>query len=193
MALVQDDHVIQAVAAHTPDQPFDVGVLPRTPGGDDHLLDPHMLYPLPKGGAIRAVPIVQQISRCFVPWERVNDLLGGPRGGRMLADINMHDSSPLMCQDHQDKEYLVCHGRHHQAIQATKSLTWLFKNVFHVGEGGLRDRTRYFSTVDFATSIRSFRSSPTIRGEPHVGFACHIAWMSSRTSLATAGRPGVPC
>jgi hypothetical protein len=76
---------------------------------------------------------------------------------------------------------------------ATTSLTWLFKHVFHVGQGGLRGRTRYVSTVDFATSIPSFRSSPTIRGEPHVGFACHIAWISARTSWATAGRPGVPC
>ena len=25
-----------------------------------------------------------------------------------------------------------------------------------------------------------------------MGFACHIAWMSSRTSLAIGGRPGVP-
>ena len=76
---------------------------------------------------------------------------------------------------------------------ATKSLTWLCRNAFHVGDGDRRGRTRYVSTVDFATSIPSFRSSPTIRGEPQVGFACHIAWMSSRTSLATAGRPGFAC
>ena len=58
---------------------------------------------------------------------------------------------------------------------------------------GFRGRTRYVSTVDLATSMPSLCSSPTIRGEPQVGFACHIAWMSSRTSWATAGRPGVPC
>jgi hypothetical protein len=34
MSLVQDDHVIEAVAADTPDEPFDVWILPRTPGGD---------------------------------------------------------------------------------------------------------------------------------------------------------------
>ena len=32
MALVQDDHVIQAFTADTPDEPFDIGVLPRIPG-----------------------------------------------------------------------------------------------------------------------------------------------------------------
>ena len=77
--------------------------------------------------------------------------------------------------------------------RATRSCTWFFKKVFHVGDDGLRGRTRYVSTVDLATSMPSFCSSPTIRGEPQVGFACHIVWISSRTSLATAGRPGVPC
>jgi hypothetical protein len=43
MSLVQDDHVVQAVAADTPNQPFDVGVLPRTPRRDEHLFDP--VYP----------------------------------------------------------------------------------------------------------------------------------------------------
>src|SRR5439155_4561532 len=65
--------------------------------------------------------------------------------------------------------------------------------LFQVGEDALRTRGRYFSTVDLATLRPSFRSSPTIRGDPHVGFACHIARISSRTSLIMAGRPGVPC
>ena len=78
MALVQDDHVVQAFAADTPDQPLDVRILPRTPWGDDDFFDPHMLHPLPKRGAVDAVPIAQQIARGFVPREGVHDLLGRP-------------------------------------------------------------------------------------------------------------------
>jgi hypothetical protein len=48
MSLVQDDHVIQAVAAYAPDEPLHIGVLPRTPGGDDHFFDPHVAHALPK-------------------------------------------------------------------------------------------------------------------------------------------------
>ena len=48
MALVQDDHVVQALATDTPDESLDIGVLPRTPGGDQDFLDPHMPHPLPK-------------------------------------------------------------------------------------------------------------------------------------------------
>jgi hypothetical protein len=69
---------------------------------------------------------------------------------------------------------------------------WFCRNAFHVGEGGFRGRTRYFSTVHLATSMPHLRRSPTIRGEPHIGFARHMSRISSRTSLAMAGRPGVP-
>jgi hypothetical protein len=62
-----------------------------------------------------------------------------------------------------------------------------------VGEGDFRERGRYFSTVDLATSMPSFRSSPTMRGDPQVGFACHIMRISSRTSLTMVGRPDLPC
>src|SRR5215813_10256329 len=122
MALVQDDHMVQAVAANTPNKPLDVRILPRTPGGDHDLLDPHMPHPLPKGGAIGAVPIAQQISRCFVPWEGVYYLLGRPLRGRVFRNIEMDDSSPFMRQDHQDKEYLVCHSRHHKEIHGDQVL-----------------------------------------------------------------------
>jgi hypothetical protein len=58
MSLVQDNYVVQAFAADTPHQPLDIRILPRTLGGGHDLLDPHMLHPLPKGGAIDVVPIV---------------------------------------------------------------------------------------------------------------------------------------
>src|SRR5712691_8822410 len=61
--------------------------------------------------------------------------------------------------------------------RATTSCTWFFRKVFHVGDGGFLGRVQYFSTVDFATSTPSFRSSPTIRGEPHAGVRLpHLAY-----------------
>jgi hypothetical protein len=71
MALVQDDHVVQAVAADTPDQPLDVRILPWTLWGDQHFFDAHVSQPSPKGGAIDAVSIAPMIS----------DTTPGPRLG----------------------------------------------------------------------------------------------------------------
>src|SRR5882724_1324500 len=78
VSLVQDHHVVQTFAADTPDQPFDVGVLPRTSRGDDDLFDPHVPHPLPKRSTVDAVPITQEIPRGLVPWEGIDDLLCGP-------------------------------------------------------------------------------------------------------------------
>jgi hypothetical protein len=54
MLLVQDDHVVQAVAAETPGQPLDVRILPRT------------------SGAIKtsSIPICWTRCRKAVPWVR---------------------------------------------------------------------------------------------------------------------------
>ena len=74
----------------------------------------------------------------------------------------------------------------------TRSFTWLCRHAFYVGEDGLRFFGRYFSTVDLATLMPILRSSPTIRGEPQLGFERHISWMSSRTSLVMASPPAFP-
>jgi hypothetical protein len=50
----------------------------------------------------------------------------------------------------------------------------VFRKTFPVGDSGFLCLARSFSTVDFAISMPNLRSSPTIRGEPQVGFACHV-------------------
>ncbi len=71
----------------------------------------------------------------------------------------------------------------------TRCARWFFKKAHQVGAGGGRRRTRYFSTVDFATALPSFRHSPERRGESHRGFTVEISRISSRRSLLTAGLP----
>jgi hypothetical protein len=56
MSLVQNDHVMQAFAANTPNEPFDVGVLPPTSWGTHDVFDPHMPHPLPKRGTVDRLP-----------------------------------------------------------------------------------------------------------------------------------------
>ena len=71
MQLVQHDHVVQAFTADTPNEPSDIGVLPRTPGSDDDFFDPHMPHPLPKRGAIDAVPITHADIAALRPMGRL--------------------------------------------------------------------------------------------------------------------------
>ena len=74
---------------------------------------------------------------------------------------------------------------------ATRSFAWLLRNACQVGDEGFSGRSMYLSTVDFATSIPSLRSSPTIRGDPQHGLARDILRMSCLTSGAVEGRPGL--
>jgi hypothetical protein len=105
MSLVQDDHVIQAFTADTPDQPLDIRILPRTSWGNRHCFDAQMPHPLPKGVTIDPIAVAEEIPRGLVPWERVHDLLGRPCGGGMFRDIEVHDASPFVSEDHEDEEY----------------------------------------------------------------------------------------
>lgn len=57
MPLVQDDHLVQALAPDTPDQPLDIGVLPWTLGSDQHFFDTHVPDPLSKGCAVYPITI----------------------------------------------------------------------------------------------------------------------------------------
>jgi hypothetical protein len=96
MPFVDDDDVIQALTPDAPDQPLDIRILPRPPGGDDDLFDPQMLYPLPKGSAIDAVPIAQEILKGLVPREGLHDLLSRPFRGGMLGDVEVDDTPSMM-------------------------------------------------------------------------------------------------
>jgi hypothetical protein len=61
----------------------------------------------------------------------------------------------------------------------------LFRKAFHVDDGCFPDRTRYFSSVDLATSMPSLRSYPTIRGETQPTLAADILRINALISLET--------
>ena len=81
-------------------------------------------------------------------------------------------------------------GTTHISTAAIAS-AWFWRNVLQDCEGGLRSRTMYLETVDWATSNPSISSSPWIRGAPHRGFSLLIRRMRSRSSRATFGRPAL--
>jgi hypothetical protein len=106
-AFAQHDHMIQALAADAPDQPFHVGILPWALRGDDHFCDPHVLHPLPKRGAVDPVPIMEEIPRGLIPRKGVDDLRRCPRGGGRLGHVDGHEPSPVVGEDHEHGEHFV--------------------------------------------------------------------------------------
>jgi hypothetical protein len=122
ISLMQDHHVIQALAADAANEPFHEGILPWALWGDEDLFDPHVPHPLAKQSVVDAVSIAQQIPRRLVPWEGVDDLLGGSLGGGMFRHIEVDDATSMVGQDDDDKEHFACHRRHDKEIEGDQIL-----------------------------------------------------------------------
>ena len=188
MPLAQNHDVVEAFATDAADHPLDVGRLPGTPRRDDHLLDAHRRDAPAEVGAVDAISVSQQKPRgrasttCWPVHRAVGFVV-------MLKCTTLRRSWARMIKT---KSTLNRTVETVKKSSDTSSLTWLARNARHVGDGGLRGRTLYFSTVDLATSMPSFRSSLRMRGDPQAGLDSDIFRMRSRTSLAMAGRPGLP-
>ena len=59
MALVQDDHMVQAFAADVANEPCHIGILPWALGCDEDLFDPHVPHPLPKVRTVDTITVAQ--------------------------------------------------------------------------------------------------------------------------------------
>jgi hypothetical protein len=143
MPCIQHDDVIQTFAAETANEPFDVGLLPRAPRGNDDFFDAHVVDPLAKWCIIDAIAIPQQIARCLIPGKGLNHLLRRPlrRGGAVTLTCTIR-RRPWARISRTNSTFWGSGGTTKQS-RDTRSCTWLFKKVFHVGDGGLCGRTRY--------------------------------------------------
>ena len=59
--------------------------------------------------------------------------------------------------------------------QKAKFFMWLFRKAFQVNEDGLQTCDRYGSTVNVVIWIPNVHSSPTRKGNPQIGFDCHMS------------------
>ena len=62
------------------------------------------------------VAIVDQISRRFVPWKRLAQLLGRPGRRRLRGDRDVPDASPIVGEEYQDEQEAVRRGRDDEEI-----------------------------------------------------------------------------
>jgi hypothetical protein len=104
MALVQSDHMIEAVASQGSDEPLDERVLPRTSWCAEDLLDPHAVNPPLKCATVDRIAISKEVFRRAVPWEGFDDLLGCPLSSRIRGDIKVQNLPSRMCKDNQHEE-----------------------------------------------------------------------------------------
>ena len=102
--------MIETLAADRANEPLRVGVLPRAGGRRQHFTNPHALQPLPEHVTVDAVAIAKEIGRRGVVREGIDDLLGGPGGGRMLGHVEVEDAAALVGQHNKDEEDVQVSG-----------------------------------------------------------------------------------
>jgi hypothetical protein len=180
---VQDNYVIQAVAAETPDEPFDVRILPWTPWSNHYFFDAHVSHPLPKQDVIDAVPIAQQIPWGFVPGEGIYDLLSGPFRCRMLRDVEVDDATSMVGQDEQHEEHFVCHRRHDKEIKGDQVLDMVVQKGLPRRRRWLQKRLRCQ-----AITVRGWTNARTL-GQPGQSWDNHA--QSTRSVDRRHGRSTV--
>ena len=72
--------------------------------------DPHTHDSLAKCLPVDAVAIAEEIGRGGVVRERVDELLGGSRGGRMLGHIEVEDAPAVVGEHDEDEEDAQARG-----------------------------------------------------------------------------------
>ena len=81
-ALVEYDHVIEALAANGADHSFDICTLPWGSRGRQHFPDSHRIYLGHKVLSKDAITVSQQLLWCAFPWKRFTRLLRRPETHR---------------------------------------------------------------------------------------------------------------
>ena len=91
----------------------------------------------------RMITIAEEISRHFVPGERVAKLLHGLGGRRMLRDGDMHDAPAIMSREGPRRTVAGTSPSTTKKSAAISWCAWLVKNVRQVCKGSGRRRTMY--------------------------------------------------
>ncbi len=82
VSLVEDDDVVEDLAADAANHAFDEGVLPRRARRGENLGDADPFHASPELVAVDAIAIAEEVAGRRVIGERLDDLLGSPCGGR---------------------------------------------------------------------------------------------------------------
>src|SRR5574342_1402001 len=119
---VEDDDVVEALAADAADDPLGEGVLPRTSRVGENLFDPHALDAVLERRPVHLIPVADQETGSYLPGERLGDLLGGPVRGRVLGDVEVHNPAPEMSEHEEDEEDLEGHGGDNEEVDGGEVL-----------------------------------------------------------------------
>jgi hypothetical protein len=115
-ARAKNHEVIQALAADRADHPLHEGILPGRPWGDEDFANPHGLDSPHELVAVDSVTITDQVGWSRIIRERLDKLPGGPRGRRMVGDVEVDEFTAIVAKDDEDEEQAKGEGGNHEEV-----------------------------------------------------------------------------
>ena len=152
MSLVQDEEVIQALAADGADHPLHERVLPGRAGGGEDLADPHALDSPRELLAVDRVSITEQEAGSRIVRERLDDLPGGPAGRGVVRDVDVEEFVAVVAEQTKTNKRRKVRVGTRKKSTATISRACAARKARHVGDGQGDVRCMYLATVSSATS-----------------------------------------
>ena len=124
---IEDDDVVQTLAANRANYPFDHGILPWRLRRDELLFEAQALNSVHKIRAIDAIPIPEQIARWDSVGESLDHLLRRPGSRGRFGDIEMQDFAALVRQDQEDIQHTEGSGRYGEEIHCDQCLSMVLQ------------------------------------------------------------------
>jgi hypothetical protein len=146
--LAEHDHVIEALPPDRPDDPFAVSVLPWSAWRGDDLLDAYHFQGIQDRLSVDSVSIPNQVSRCRVERERLDQLRACPGGLWFGREVEVDNAPSVERQDQEDVQGPE-HGRGtvKKSIAAISAM-WFRMKVCQDWVGVPGRRTMYLAIVD---------------------------------------------
>src|SRR5438132_3892580 len=197
MSLVQDDDVVEKLAADGADHPLGERVLPGGAWCRKKLSDAHALHASPKLATVDAISIAEEIAWRRIVGKGFDNLLRRPSGSGRVRDVEVYDSSSMVQQDHEHVEDSECHSRHDEEVDGDK----IGDVIFEEGPPGLRGRFRTARPTnralrDVETELEELamnaRRTPEGIGEGHGADELGDLQIDGRTTCSAASRFPVP-
>jgi hypothetical protein len=191
VSLVDDEHVIQTLAADRADAPRGERVLPWTLRRRANLLDPHAVQAMEELLTVDPVTIPEEICRRGLLRERFDKLLSRPGGGGMLGDVEVDDAPAVVSEQDEDEEDPGAAGGSGEKVDRDQvadvvgekrppGLRGAGAAVPHEpGDGALRNRDAKLQ--ELSVDARA----------PRRGFAAAILRIRAAISASRGGRPPV--
>mgnify|MGYP007065730660 CR=1 FL=1 len=192
MLLVQNDHMVQAVAAQRPNQSLDVRALPGRSGGDEHLLDVKVTNTAPEVLAICPVTVSQEAAWSGLLRESVHRLLGGPLGAGTRGHVEVQNASAVVREDEKAGGHPKRGRRHDEEVDGDQVLEVIVEEGASGGGGRPAMPNHVLGDGGAAQLDSELGEFVPDAGSASVGFERDILRIRSRASQASVGQAPRP-